>query len=486
MTLRDLALIATGNLWRMKLRALLTISGVLIAITAFVAMLSFGVGNQQNVEREFNKLGLLTTMQVYPRNRPSDSSTSPKLDRLALDRLAQVPGVNLVYPFDAFSVVVTLHDTSISSKAQALPSAAVKTKLYSHLVAGTSFDSTSSRVAIVSEELLKQAGIVSPDSIIGRRIVLSVKVSTIDSALAHLLADRGETMVGRVKRVRIDSLFHRNYRTRVIRAEVSAALRRFLNGFLNAQQVISDTLTVCGVRQAGRTGRAHAEQIIIPVATAARFNSVGVGGSPTELFAAMSNGTLFEDPGDPSGRTFSQATIDFDPKVLYKTVRDSVEAMGFRTFSFAAQFEEIQRFFLYFDVGLAVVGLIALLTASLGIVNTMVMSITERRREIGVLKSLGAYERDIRALFLVESGVIGLLGTLAGIFVGWGISRIVSAVAQAYMRREGIPEMDVFATPAWLVLTALAVGVGVSLLAGYYPAARASRVDPVEALRNDS
>jgi putative ABC transport system permease protein len=140
---------------------------------------------------------------------------------------------------------------------------------------------------------------------------------------------------------------------------------------------------------------------------------------------------------------------------------------------------------MYFDLALGVIGLIALITASLGIVNTMVMSITERRREIGVLKSLGAYELDIRGLFLVESGVIGILGTAAGILFGWGITRIVSAVAQAYMRSEGIPAMDLFALPVWLVLIAVGVGVGVSVLAGFYPAARAARVDPVEALRNE-
>jgi len=148
------------------------------------------------------------------------------------------------------------------------------------------------------------------------------------------------------------------------------------------------------------------------------------------------------------------------------------------------------------------VALIALITASLGIVNTMVMSITERRREIGILKSdvqlvrskrleigilksLGAYELDIRSLFLVESAAIGLLGTIAGIAFGWTITRIVSAVVQAYMRREGIPVMDPFALPVWLILIALGVGVGVSVAAGFYPAARAARVDPVEALRNE-
>jgi len=159
--------------------------------------------------------------------------------------------------------------------------------------------------------------------------------------------------------------------------------------------------------------------------------------------------------------------------------------LGFRTFSFAAEFEKIQQVFIYFDLALGVVGLIALITASLGIVNTMVMSINERRREIGVLKSLGADDSDIRRLFLIESGVMGVLGTAGGILFGWIITRIVSAIAQAYMKSEGIPPLDLFALPVWLILIALGIGVGVNMLAGWYPAARAARVDPVAALRNE-
>jgi putative ABC transport system permease protein len=115
----------------------------------------------------------------------------------------------------------------------------------------------------------------------------------------------------------------------------------------------------------------------------------------------------------------------------------------------------------------------------------MVMSITERRKEIGVLKSLGADEGDIRRLFLVESGVIGAIGTCVGIVFGWLITRIISAVAQMYMRNQGIPGVDMFSLPVWLVLVAVGIGVGVSVLAGSYPAARAARVDPVEALRGE-
>ena len=487
MTLHDLLVISTGNLWRMKLRTFLTIAGVLIAIAAFVSMLSFGAGNQKYVEGEFNKLGLFSTMQVYPKKseNSSDTASSLKLDKAALDRLAAIPGVNLVYPYDALSVKVQLGDSVVDSRAQALPTAAVRTKLFSKLLAGKAFDSDSSRQVIISNELMKKLGITSPDSAIGRSLVVSVRVSTIDSGLAHILVDRGETLLDRVKRIHFDSLLNSKYRGRVIRTEANETVRRFLNGFINAREEIRDTLIVCGVRDLMRAGRLRVEPMIIPVSTATQFSTAGLGGSPTEIFAAMSSGTLFSQTEDASGKTFSQVTIDFDPKVMYKAIRDSVEALGFRTFSFAAEFEQIQRVFLYFDLALGVVGLIALITASLGIVNTMVMSITERRREIGVLKSLGADELDIRGLFLVESGVIGVLGTVAGLFFGWIITRIVSAVAQAYMRSEGIPVMDLFALPIWLILIALGVGVGVSVLAGFYPAARAARVDPVEALRNE-
>jgi putative ABC transport system permease protein len=232
-------------------------------------------------------------------------------------------------------------------------------------------------------------------------------------------------------------------------------------------------------------GRLHIESVIIPLSTASRFKSGGISNSPTDLLAAMQSGTLFSEPDAPNQETFSQVTIDFNPKVYHKKISDSVEAMGYRTFSFAASFEEIQRAFLYFDLALGLIGLIALTTASLGIVNTMVMSILERRKEIGILKSLGADDRDIRVLFLAESGAIGFVGTVGGILFGWMISRIASFVAQAFMKQQGVPPIDLFALPIWLILIALVVGISVSVIAGYYPAARASRVDPVEALRTE-
>jgi ABC-type antimicrobial peptide transport system permease subunit len=337
---------------------------------------------------------------------------------------------------------------------------------------------------LVNSDLMKSWGVKEPDSLVGRSIVISVKVTSFDSGLAHIVKDKGETIKDRLKRISFDSLWYRDYRSRVITGELSSATQRFVNGFLNCREEICDTLTICGVIEKRESHQLKTGSIIIPQATAARFTN-GFSGDPTELLAAINSGTLFASKSDAANKNFPMVTLDLDPHTMHKTVRDSVEALGFRAFSFAEQFDEIRKFFVYFDLALGVIGLIALITASLGIVNTMVMSILERKREIGVLKSLGADEREIRFLFLAESGMIGVLGSVLGITFGCIITRIASTVAKMVMTNEGIPATELFAIPIWLILIALAIGVGVSLLAGFYPASRAAHIDPIEALRNE-
>jgi len=485
-TFTDFVAVSTGNLWRMKLRTFLTVSGVVIAIAAFVSMLSFGAGNQQYITKQFEELGLLTTMQVYPKtdSDKTDSVQASLLDKSAIGKLSLIPGVNLAYSYEAISVTAKLGDSTISAKAQTLPEAVLRTKLFSRILAGKPFSSDTTRQVLVNEELVKSWGFKEPDSLVGRSIVISVKVTSFDSGLVHIVNDKGETIRDRLKRISFDSLWYRDYRSRIITNELSGAAQRFVNGFLNCREEISDTLTICGVIEKRESHQLKTGSIIIPQATAARFTS-GFSGDPTELLAAINSGTIFSSKADAANKSYPMVTLDLDPRALHKTVRDSVEALGFRAFSFAEQFDEIRKFFVYFDLALGLIGLIALITASLGIVNTMVMSILERKREIGVLKSLGADEREIRFLFLAESGMIGLLGSLFGITFGWIITRIASAIAKMVMAKEGIPATELFAIPIWLILIALVIGVGVSLLAGFYPASRAAHIDPIEALRNE-
>jgi putative ABC transport system permease protein len=487
MTFRDQINVSAGNLRRMKLRTLLTSSGIVIAIAAFVAMLSFGAGSQQNIEGEFEKLGLLSMMQVSPARPPGSHDTVkvPRLDDLAIERISAVHGVELVYPYDTFDVLVEGADTIRTSKAQALPVAALKTRLHANVVAGRHFESDTAREVLLSREIAQELGFALPDSAIGKRLFLSVRVSTVDSGLSHVVRGNGESLSRRLRRVRLDSLMHRGYRTRILRTEANEALRRFVTGYLGSKEAVRDTVFVAGIRESRRNGPMRGEPIAITVGTARRFSSRGPVGGLTELFSSMSKGSLFSEYGTPVEKEYPSVSVSFNPRVPYRQVRDSIQSMGFRVFSFAEQFENMQRFFLYFDIGLGVIGMIALLTASLGIVNTMVMSISERRREIGILKSLGADDSDVRRLFLVESGMIGLIGTMFGVLFGWLATRILAVIASAYLRNQGLPEMEFFALPPWLLLVAVSVGIGVSVLAGTYPAVRAARVDPVQALRGD-
>ena len=133
---------------------------------------------------------------------------------------------------------------------------------------------------------------------------------------------------------------------------------------------------------------------------------------------------------------------------------------------------------------LASVGGLALFVASLGIVNTMIMAIYERTREIGTLKAIGASRSDIRSLFMLEAGMIGLLGGVVGVIGGWLLGIGLNRVILWYTEREQLPiRADFFVVPWWLALAGLGFAMLVGIVAGLYPAARAARLDPLVALR---
>jgi putative ABC transport system permease protein len=161
----------------------------------------------------------------------------------------------------------------------------------------------------------------------------------------------------------------------------------------------------------------------------------------------------------------------------------SIKNLGFNAFSLFDASKSLQIFFSVFDSLLGIFGGLALTVSTLGIVNTLVMAILERRREIGVLKALGAADSDVRQLFFVEAGIMGFLGGILGIGFGWVLGRAITIGTNVYLKRQNLNPIELTSVPWWLMISGLALGVVVSLLAGLYPASRAAKLNPVDALR---
>jgi ABC-type antimicrobial peptide transport system permease subunit len=165
---------------------------------------------------------------------------------------------------------------------------------------------------------------------------------------------------------------------------------------------------------------------------------------------------------------------------LLTTFRDA----GFRVQSLELILDAANRVFALINVMLSSIGGLALFVASLGIVNTMIMAIYERTREIGTLKAIGASRGDIRNMFMIEAGLIGALGGVVGIIGGWLLGILLNQVIAWYIQQEKLPiQATFFVTPWWLALAALGFAALVGVVAGLYPAARAARLDPLVALR---
>ena len=167
-------------------------------------------------------------------------------------------------------------------------------------------------------------------------------------------------------------------------------------------------------------------------------------------------------------------------------ILDLLEARGFRVQSVKMMLDMVNRAMIVMETMLGSVGGLALFVASIGIANTMVMAVYERTHEIGILKAVGASPGDIRALFVVESALIGLIGGVVGTVAGWLLGKGLDRLIRAIMEWQEIQvQATFFVVTGGLVAAALGFATLVGLLAGLYPAARAARLDPLDALRHE-
>lgn len=188
---------------------------------------------------------------------------------------------------------------------------------------------------------------------------------------------------------------------------------------------------------------------------------------------------------------YSEFNIFADTLEHVKPILDSLKDKGYSVYSITEQLDQMNVFFLVLKIGLIFVGTIAVLIASIGIFNTMTMAVTERTREIGVLKAIGASPKLIQRLFLMESTFIGLVGTVIAVAISYAISFVANAalplILKAATGEDAFSNNDItFSLIPWqLVVIAAAISIGVAMISGYRPARKATKIDVIQALRQE-
>lgn len=185
---------------------------------------------------------------------------------------------------------------------------------------------------------------------------------------------------------------------------------------------------------------------------------------------------------------YSMAVVKVDSVDHVLEVNDQIIAMGFQAYTPLSFVQGINNFYVILQFIFGGVGAIALLVAAIGIANTMAMAILERTREIGLMKAIGATNRDVLAIFLGEAAGIGFLGGLGGVLIGWLAGQGLNVLALVYLAQQsaetgGLPPSVAVSTPLWLPVFALVFATFIGLLSGLYPALRAATMVPVTALK---
>jgi putative ABC transport system permease protein len=424
MTLRDLAKTALGNLGRHKVRTALSAVGVTVGILTIVTMVSLGIGVQREIVQAFTSVGL-ETIEVRP-----VAEERTVFDQFADPQRLVVITPELVEEMRARDDVVYVRPHISTGRGMRV-----------YLRVGE--ETTEVRVS----EPVWWAGVDEPfaeppEIVAGQDLAADAQGQVVVSTrtLGELGYDEFEGLVGR---------------------EVALVL-----------------VTPRSDRQA------FPLQLVGVVDTHTGTNYPGAYVSVADEAALKAwwynNPDLLENDGYDS-LTIKAASLNDALQIV-----ELLEERGFSVSTVKTTLDIANRALSIVQTMLGSIGGLALFVAAIGIANTMIMSVYERTREIGILKAVGASPGNIRLLFVVEAALIGLLGGIVGVIGGWLLGLGLNAGMLAYFDYMDVPMRGTFFfVTGWLAALALGFATVVGLLAGLYPAARAARLDPLEALRHE-
>lgn len=474
MSFYDLMTMSLGNLWRRKLRTVLTVLGVLIGTTSIVAMLSLAFGMKQMIMDEYASMGSVTQIMISGGGGDMDSSssqtdTSTMLTETNMQMFQDMEHVKNVLPqlsfdgnmqsgrYSGYGNLIGVDQSILDS--QELEKGDIPQK-----------GSAGTLQVIAGNQILTGFGYVQGDQYVDYYstgelpkidLMTQIRQLQVYNEMADTSSDAGSTD---------DSADASSDSTGTDSSADDAAVQpEEDNSTLNFR------IKVAGIMAGG----------VDEYNTYSNSLLVNIDDLKSYLTKNFGKGNIPGQP-KPNGKpmnewVYSTLVVDVDDASNVDSVMKDIQDMGFSASSNKDLLDSAQKNLQIVELVLGGIGMVAFLVAAIGIANTMMMSTYERTKEIGVMKVLGCDMRDIQKLFLAEAGFIGLIGGIVGLGLTCGVSALINHFAVSMGGMKG----NISVIPWWLALAAVAFSTLMGMVAGYFPARRAMKLSPLAAIHTE-
>jgi ABC-type antimicrobial peptide transport system, permease component len=445
---KDMLSMALGNLFKRKVRTLLTVMGVVIGTCAIVVMMSFGIGIKQSMETMMQNMGDLTVITI---NNESQTPDSAALDDKTLEQVKVIKDVVAVTPvfyLDPSAVTIKSRKYSYQGMIYGVSMSALKEFGY-QAETGTLPAEGAPETAILFGKDAEYDFIDSQKSSNNMIFPQADKNGKMPDPYVSALTDKFQAEINLPE----DS----TAKTKPIKLQCVGTL----------------------VEDWGKN----------PSPSHSVFMDVALAKQLRDKYNKLNN--IKKDPNKKDG--YDSASVKVASVEAVPDAEKAIQDMGFSTYSMESVRKPLEEQMRTIQMILGGLGAISLLVAALGITNTMIMSIYERTREIGIMKVLGCVVRNIRTMFLVEAGAIGFMGGAIGIAQSYAISFLINTLyaaqnaggGDAIGAAAGGGAAQISIIPVWLALGALVFSTMVGLVSGFHPANRAVKISALTAIKQE-